>query len=516
MYADILLLALATSTFLLYRWITASRLKLPPGPPADPFIGNLRQMASFDSQQETFAEWGKVFGDVMHARIFGRSMIILNSFRAARDLMDKRSLNYSCRPRLVLIAEMMGWDSVLTNLPYGERFRKHRRLIQEAFSPQAILAFRPLQRMEACTLLLGLLESPDSFMGHVRRFSAATIMKIAYGHTVNSVDELYVRLAEEAATDTVNSGSPGSMLVDFLTSYVLCDSVKYLPSWMPGAGFKRHASKTRVKVHRMIDAPFQMVKRTMAAGTAIPSFTSSLLVDKESGNPTDLKEEEDIKAAAGVLYGAATDTTSACLDTFFLAMTLYPEVQAKAQEELDRVIGPDRLPDFNDREAHSLPYLECVIKEVYRWGAPVPLGLPHRSMKDDRYRGYDIPGDTIIVPNIWSDMYPEPNVFWPDRFAHQDNATAEVTDPKNTVFGFGRRVCPGQWFGDANIWLITACVLATFRISRARDERGEDIIPAGLFSTNFVRHPKPFKCGIKPRSQKAVELIHEIISSLAG
>ena len=65
----------------------------------------------------------------------------------------------------------MGWDSVLTNLPYGERFRKHRRLIQEAFSPQAILAFRPLQRMEACTLLLGLLESPDSFMGHVRRFA---------------------------------------------------------------------------------------------------------------------------------------------------------------------------------------------------------------------------------------------------------------------------------------------------------------------------------------------------------
>lgn len=130
MYTDILLLALATSTFLLYRWITASRMKLPPGPPADPFIGNLRQMASFDSQQETFAEWGKVFGkaviyahdlasrsqivlislsvtgDVMHARIFGRSMIILNSFRAARDLMEKRSLNYSCRPRLVLIAEM--------------------------------------------------------------------------------------------------------------------------------------------------------------------------------------------------------------------------------------------------------------------------------------------------------------------------------------------------------------------------------------------------------------------------
>ena len=49
-------------------------------------------------------------------------------------------------------------------------------------------------------------------------------------------------------------------------------------------------------------------------------------------------------------------------------MILHPEVFAKAQAEIDRVVGTDRLPDFQDRT--SLPYVESVVKEVYRYGSP--------------------------------------------------------------------------------------------------------------------------------------------------
>ena len=127
----------------------------------------------------------------------------------------------------------MGWDSSLPQLPYGPRFRKHRRLILDHFN-RAVHSFRPTQRDEAYILLRGLLETPDAFLQHIRRwsdshvpcaynsrltpqkrFAAGTIMKITYGHTVRSTDELYVRLAEEAGTDTVTIGSPGSVLVDF-------------------------------------------------------------------------------------------------------------------------------------------------------------------------------------------------------------------------------------------------------------------------------------------------------------
>ena len=84
---------------------------------------------------------------------------------------------------------------------------------------------------------------------------------------------------------------------------------------------------------------------------------------------------------------------------FFLAMALYPEAQKKAQAELDRVIGPSRLPDFSDRD--SLPYVHALVKEVLRWHVGTPTSLPHASIQDDVYNGYLIPGGSIVLPNLW-------------------------------------------------------------------------------------------------------------------
>ncbi len=110
-----------------------------------------------------------------------------------------------------------------------------------------------------------------------KRFAAGTIMKITYGHTVRSTNELYVRLAEEAGMDTVTGGSPGSVLVDFFParmsvlarSRTSSDSsfhpVRHIPTWMPGAGFKRHALRTRVKVRIMHDTPYEMVRKAMVS-----------------------------------------------------------------------------------------------------------------------------------------------------------------------------------------------------------------------------------------------------------
>ena len=86
--------------------------------------------------------------------------------------------------------------------------------------------------------------------------------------------------------------------------------------------------------------------------------------------------------------------------TFFLAMTLYPEVQRRAHRQLDDVIGPDRLPNFGDRE--SLPYIAAIIKESLRWIIVAPLGVPHRATKDDVYKDkYFIPKGSLVIGNIW-------------------------------------------------------------------------------------------------------------------
>ena len=87
------------------------------------------------------------------------------------------------------------------------------------------------------------------------------------------------------------------------------------------------------------------------------------------------------------------------LQTFFLAMALHPDVQRKAQAELDAVIGPRRLPDFEDQK--SLPYIQAIVKECLRWQNVFTLGLPHRLMQDDEYNGYFIPKGSIVLGNIW-------------------------------------------------------------------------------------------------------------------
>ena len=100
--------------------------------------------------------------------------------------------------------------------------------------------------------------------------------------------------------------------------------------------------------------------------------------------------------AAIVLTGFQT---MSALMTLVLAMLMHPDVQKKAQEELDIIVGPDRLPQSDDRP--SLPYIEAMVREGFRWQPVGPLGVPHISVADDEYRGYSIPKGTPVLANTW-------------------------------------------------------------------------------------------------------------------
>ena len=65
------------------------------------------------------------------------------------------------------------------------------------------------------------------------------------------------------------------------------------------------------------------------------------------------------------------------MQALFLALALYPEVQKKAQAEIDAVVGPHRLPDIDDRP--SLPYIHAIAKESLRWHLALPLGASFSS-----------------------------------------------------------------------------------------------------------------------------------------
>jgi cytochrome P450 len=123
-------------------------------------------------------------------------------------------------------------------------------------------------------------------------------------------------------------------------------------------------------------------------------------------------------------------------------MVLNPRVMRKAQEELDRVIGKDHLPEFSDRA--NLPYIDAVVKELLRWNPPFPISLPSKVTQDDVYRGYLIPAGATVIENIWAifrdpNLYPDPGAFNPDRFLKDGEINPLVFNPENRVFGSGRR-----------------------------------------------------------------------------
>ncbi|PCH45080.1 cytochrome P450 [Wolfiporia cocos MD-104 SS10] len=487
----------------LYRHLSAQRKRFPPGPRPLSFIGNSHQILS-TYMQRRFAEWKAEYGDVVYARLFQKPVVILNSAQAARDLMEKKNAIYSDRPRTVLYDEIMEWDSGMLFMKYGDRWKKHRKWAQNAYNDKAaLMSYRPLQRREVHTLLSGLLDAPDQFEGHIKRYFAALVMETAYGHTIASVDDFYVRMADEAVSATGSTGAPGASLIDIFPF------LRYVPPWLPGAGFMRRAYKIGQLVKATNHIPYENVKNAMNEGTAKPCLVSSLVRDATAAGLLTAEHEEDIKGAAGILYAGADFAT---LASFILAMMIYPDVLKKAQEEIDRVVGRSRLPDFEDRD--SLPYLECLVKETYRWSCPLPLGIAHRVMEEDHYRGYYIPKGSTIIPNVWCmtqdpAVYSEPEKFRPERFQDLTQGEAEQKDPNSFVFGFGRRICPGRHFADASIWLAIACTAALFDIRKARSADGQEITPAPDFNTGFVSHPKRFPCEIKPRSAGTKKLLSE-------
>ncbi|KAF8891875.1 cytochrome P450, partial [Infundibulicybe gibba] len=162
-----------------------------------------------------------------------------------------------------------------------------------------------------------------------------------------------------------------------------------------------------------------------------------------------------------------------------LAMLHYPEVQSRAQAELDNVIGTSRLPDFGDKT--SLPYLNAVLSEALRWYPITPMAIPHYTTQCDVYNGYFIPEGTTVLGNVWAilhdeTIYPEPFKFNPERFLGDE----KPPDPAEIgAFGFGRRICPGRHLAINSVWLAIAYILATFDLKRALDANGveEDAPP---------------------------------------
>ncbi|KAG6843347.1 hypothetical protein H0H87_005586, partial [Tephrocybe sp. NHM501043] len=254
-----------------------------------------------------------------------------------------------------------------------------------------------------------------------------TIMAITYGLEVQAKNDPYIATAAQAVHTLTAAAVPGAFLVDVVPI------LKYVPYWMPFAGFQRKARRWRKLALDMINLPYAAAKRNIENGDSTPSFVLNSLEKMEL-------QEYIIKSTAGTMYAAGSDTTMAAVASCILGLLLNPAALKKAQDEIDRVVGTEQLPTFD--YVDLLPYITAITKEALRWRDIAPIAIPHFLHADDEYNGYRLPKGSIVIPNAWAmlhdeNIYPNPFDFNPDRFMKDGKLDPNAKDPMHAAFGFG-------------------------------------------------------------------------------
>ncbi|KAF8879274.1 cytochrome P450 [Infundibulicybe gibba] len=501
----VLAVVLCTVLYLASRRANALRLPLPPGPRGLPVIGNLLDVPT-TNQWLVFDEWAKKYGDLMHVDVMGQPMIILNSLKTVTDILEKRSAIYSSRPRMPMLIELMDWTIAFAFTPYGADWRLRRKMFHTHYNSGVVKKYQPIQEKATSRFLMKLLESPKGFASHIRGAFAFTIMDIAYGIKVEDNDDWFVSNAKLSLGGMADAGVNGTYLVDFIPL------LKWYPEWMPGGGFQKKAKIWKQANHDLTNKPWEIVQENIAKGEAVPCVATSLISNLPDDDERRPAEEQAAKDATVNGYVGGSDTTVSYVHTFFLAMAMYPEVQKKAQAEIDSVTGGARLPCFDDRD--SLPYVNAIIKEVLRWQVVAPLAATHASTEEDVYEGYRIPKDSIVIGNAWAILhdpieFPEPEEFRPERFIKDGKLDPNRLDPNIAAFGFGRRICPGRFLGDTSLYIYISSTLAVFDVTSPLDENGQTVQLKPEMTSGLLSYPVPFDCDIKPRSAAAESLIRD-------
>jgi len=192
-----------------------------------------------------------------------------------------------------------------------------------------------------------------------------------------------------------------------------------------------------------------------------------------------------------------TDTVAILLEWTLARMVLHPEIQAKAQSEIDSVCGSKPV---TDADMPNLKYLQCIVKEALRVHPPGPLlSWARLAVHDVTVGDMHIPKGTTAMVNMWAithdeKVWAEPEKFNPERFV-EDDVSVMGTDLRLAPFGAGRRVCPGKALGMASVNLWLAQLLQSFKWVPS-DDVTVDLAERLKLSMEMK---KPLSCKVVPR-----------------
>lgn len=365
--------------------------------------------------------------------------------------------------------------------------------------------------MERKQMLDEILTNPNDVFSNLQRYTTSLTATLLYGWRASSTtDSRLHKLDQELAALQAALGTTAAALLDAFPI------LRFLPdALLPVKDRVHRALQMGHEVHL---ENWSAVKEKIKDGSLGPCMSIGLARAQEKDGITDL----EAAYAVGNIFEGGMETTAATLYAFIQAMLLFPEVQQKAQEEIDHVVGSDRLPVMAD--AANLPYIRRCVKELVRWFPVAPLGaVPHACTQDDEYLGYKIPKGAPVILNAWAimtdpDRYTEPRRFNPDRFTKDsdDVSMAEMAahpDPskRDTVgFGAGRRICPGMHVADRSLFLGITGILWSFSITPKKDAKGQNMLPnADDLIVGLAARPTPFEANIVSRDEKRAYVIRE-------
>ncbi|OMO53909.1 Cytochrome P450 [Corchorus capsularis] len=428
-----------------YKLIQRLRFKLPPGPRPLPVVGNLYDVKPV--RFRCYSEWAKVYGPIISVWFGSTLNVVVSNTELAKEVLKDRDQQLADRHRTRSAAKFSRDGQDLIWADYGPHYVKVRKVCTlELFTPKRLEGLRPIREDEVTAMVESIFKdctNPESKNKtlQVRDYLGAVafnnITRLVFGKRFMNSEGIIDEQGKEFKGIVANGTKIGASLA-------MAEHIPWLRWMFPleEEAFAKHAAR-RDNLTRTIMEEHTAARKK--SGGAKQHFVDALLTLQEK---YDLSDDTVI----GLLWDMITagmDTTAIAAEWAMAELIKNPRVQQKAQEELDRVVGFERV--MSETDFSSLPYLQSVTKEAFRMHPPTPLMLPHKANANVKIGGYDIPKGSNVHVNVWAvandpAVWKDPEVFRPERFLEED-VDMKGHDYRLLPFGAGRRVCPGAQLG---------------------------------------------------------------------
>ncbi|XP_036593067.1 cytochrome P450 2C23-like [Trichosurus vulpecula] len=463
--------------------------KLPPGPTPLPFFGNILQL-DVKNIITSFSQLAEKYGPIYTIYFGPQRVVVLHGYDILKEALIDQGDAFIDRGSIAIFEDVMKGKGVVFSR--GERWKQLRR-----FSLMTLRNFGMGKRSieervqeEAQCLVEELRKTKGQPTDPTFILSCApcnVICSVLFRDRFQYDDEKFLYLMTMLNTNFQLLNSTWIQLYNFLPRFRV-----YLPGihkrYMRNVQKMRSFILERVKEHQKMLDPSN-------PQDYIDCYLSKMQQEKD--NPQSEFDLENLVVAAADLFGAGTETTSSTLRYGLLLFLKHPEVQAKTHEEIDRVIGRNRVPSIMDRQ--NMPYTDAVVHEVQRFINLTPASLPHAVTQDIQFQKYVLPKGTTIFPLLYpvlhdSKEFPNPDQFDPQHFL-DENENFKKSD-YFMPFSIGKRSCLGEGLARMELFLFLTTILQNFTLKPVGDPNEISIKSK---RSGFITLPPHYQLCLLPR-----------------